>query len=49
MPSQATDEVVRLLRLIESDGPFNPDVNETGERSVIWRMTRVPTSDWIDE
>ena len=29
MPSQSTDEVVRLLRLIESDGPFNPDVNET--------------------
>jgi len=28
VPSQATDEVVRLLRLIESDGPFNPDVND---------------------
>ncbi len=29
VPSQSTNEVVRLLRLIESDGPFNPDVNET--------------------
>ena len=26
----------------------NPDVTETGERSVIWRMTRVPSSDWTD-
>ena len=28
-PTPVTDEVVRLFRLAESDGPFNPDVRET--------------------
>ena len=28
-PTPVTDEVVRLFRLAETDGPFNPDVRET--------------------
>ena len=27
VPSPVTNEIVRLLRLIEAEGPFNPDVN----------------------
>lgn len=43
----------RVFEITEAGGIVwefvNPDVNEPGERSVIWRLTRVPTSDWIDE
>lgn len=45
MPTPVADEVVRLLRVIEADGPFNPDVNDMVHR--VYEQARTDMAGYV--